>query len=524
MTAPLPAPPPPLPDEPSLRRHGLELLWPCTSALVAQARTANPTVAIPAIHALGQIGDARVADELFELVSHDELAEEAVLALSAIQHPHVAQRLVELLQSSMPKVTAACAAVLWRFPDERVTNRLAPLVKAPYAQVRKAAIESLGRMGLSSVLPPLFEALGDSDEEVIVTSLKAVSQVKGVPPDQIIPKLTAVYETIDNPKIRATVVQAFTAVAGPELLNLAKKALRDANPRVRANAVELIGALPLADKLKVMILKPLFQEGENNRVLANVAIALAKPDPNFAIQILSRLLNSTEKWQRASAVYAARFIQSDRVSSWLTTQFISESDPDVLRNIIDSLSYLSAPEVITCCIRALAHENPLVRIGAAKSLGRLGTGAGEEHLLKSLEREDDPAVISEVIAALGHVCDSSRIPVLMRFLQHVDLRVQANAIESLAAIGTVEVIPAIEPFLRSSDNRVKANAAVACWVGGSLDVVHNLREMLDNPNQKQRSSAIYAIGEVGTSLSRLDNVPRYLLLISALRQDLQIAR
>jgi len=511
-------------DDEQLRRHGLQLLWPCTAALVAQARTANATVAIPAIHALGQIGDERVTDDLLALIAHDELAEEAIVALSGIRHPRVAEKLVELLQSSVPKVTAACAAVLWRFPNEEVTNRLAPLVKAPFAQVRKAAIESLGRMGLASVLPPLFEALSDSDEEVIITSLKAVSRVKGAGTEEVIPRLTAVYESIDNPRIRATVVQAFTGVAGSELLNLAKKALRDANPRVRANAVELIGALPLAEKLKSMILKPLFQEGENNRVLANVAIALAKSEPNTSIQILSKLLNSQEKWQRASAVYAARFIQGDRVSSWLTTQFISENDPDVLRNIIDSLSHLSAPEVITCCIRALAHENPLVRIGAAKSLGRLGSGSGEEHLLKALEREDDPAVISEVIAALGKVSDASRIPVLMRFLQHVDLRVQANAIEALAAMGTVEVIPAIEPFLRSSDNRVKANAAVACWVGGSLDVVNHLREMLDNPNQKQRSSAIYAIGEVGTSLSQLANVPRYLLLISALRQDIELSR
>lgn len=514
----------PLADDEALRRHGHELLWPCTSALLAQAKAAHANVSIPAIHALGQIGDERVADDLFALISHDELAEEAILALSAIRHPRVAERLLELLQSSVPKVTAACAAVLWRFPNEHVINRLAPLVKAPFAQVRKAAIESLGRTELATVLPPLFEALGDSDEEVIVSSLKAVSRVKGAANDQVVTKLTQVYDAVDNPKIRATVVQAFTAVAGPELLNMAKKALRDSNPRVRANAVELIGALPLADKLKVMILKPMFQESENNRVLANVAIALAKPEPNFSIQILSKLLNSPEKWQRASAVYAARFINSDRVGSWLTTQFISESDPDVLRNIIESLSYLSAPEVITCCIRAIEHQNPLVRIGAAKSLGRLGQGAGEEHLLRALEREEDPAVISEVIAALGKVSDASRIPVMMRFLQHVDLRVQANAIEALAAMGTVEVIPAIEPFLRSSDNRVKANAAVACWVGGSLEVVQHLREMLDNPNQKQRSSAIYAIGEVGGTLSQLANVPRYLLLISALRQDIENAK
>jgi len=510
-----------LADEAALRSHGQEILWPCTSELLRLATSENLPLAKSSVHSLGQIGDNRILETLLSLLETDDLAEEAVVALSKIDHPEVPVRLLALLSGAVPKVTAACAAVLWRFANDEVVHRLAPLVKAPYSHIRKAAIESLGNMGLADVLPPLFDALSDSDEEIVIASLKALRHVKVGSPDQLIPKLSALYESIDNPRIRATVVQVFMGLAGADMLSLAKKALKDANPRVRANAVELIGAMPIADKLKVVILKQLFRDGENNRVLANVAIALGKADTATSIQILSKLLNSPEKWERASAVYAARFIQSDRVTSWLTTQFTSESDPDVLRNIIESLSFLPGPEVTCCFIRALSHDNPLIRIGAAKSLGRIGEVVGEEHLLKLLDRETDPSVICEVVSALGRIADSSRIPALSRFLQHTDLRVQANSIEALTNIGSVEIVPCVEPFLNSSDNRVKANAAVACWACGSLNVVEELARMLENPNLKQKLSAVYAIGEIGGSLSNLSNVRKYLLLISALREDLK---
>ncbi|MBI4863831.1 MAG: HEAT repeat domain-containing protein, partial [Candidatus Riflebacteria bacterium] len=508
-------------EEEQLRRHGVEILWPCTQELLGFAGSENLAMAVPSVHALGQIADERTVDKLLSLLENDDLAEEAVVALSKISHPRIEERLLTLLSSSVPKVTAACAGVLWRFANRQVVDKLAPLVKAPHAPVRRAAIESMGHMGLSDALPHLFEALSTGDEETIIASLKALKSVKVSEDDQLIPKLSSLYESIDNPKIRATVVQAFTSIAGADMLSLAKKALRDSNPRVRANAVELIGAMPIPEKLKAVLLKPLIQEGENNRVLGNVAIALAKSELNTSIQILSKLLNSEEKWERASAVYAARFLQSDRVTQWLTTQFTSESDPDVLRNIIESLSYMPSPEVTGCFLRALAHENPLIRIGAAKSLGRLGEHMGEEHRLKLLDRENDPGVISEVVSALGRIADSSRIQVLARFLQHMDLRVQANTIEALAAIGTVEIIPIVEPFLNSSDKRVNANAAVACWNCGSLQVVDDLAKMLKSPNLKQRSSAMYAIGELGVSLKNLKNVRKYLLLISALREDLK---
>jgi predicted Zn-dependent protease len=54
--------------------------------------------------------------------------------------------------------------------------------------------------------------------------------------------------------------------------------------------------------------------------------------------------------------------------------------------------------------------------------------------------------------------------------------------------------------------------------------VGNLIDMLDSPQPKQRSSAVYAMGEIGESLKRLSNVPHYLLLISALREDLERRR
>jgi len=511
----------PLKIESELRDRGIEILRPLTELLQKMVEEGDPAYAVPALKALGKIGDERVVPILLDLTSNDQMAEEAIIALSHMPGTEVLDRLLSVLSSSVPKITAACVAVLWKFGEERIVEKLAPLAMAAHTPIRKAVMESLGRLGIQEGVEALYHGLKDQDEDVVIESLKALRGLKLDDRDQLAEQLSRLYESVDNARIRATIVCAFSTIEDSTMLDLAKKALRDPNPRVRANAVELIGAMPLAKELKIAILKPVFQEGENNRVLGNVAVALAPIDESTSIQILSKLLNSVEKWERASAVYAARYIQSDRITQWLTTQYTAEDDPDVLRNLIDSLSHFTGKEVTACFIRALGHSNSLIRIGAARSLGRIADPTAESHLIRAMSSEEDAEVIAEFISALGLIADPSRISTVARFLQYTDLRVQANTIDALANIGTVEIIPYVEPFLNSSDNRVKANAAVALFNAGSLTVVDELRQMLSHPNIKQRLSAVYAAGEIGESLRDLRHVGKYMLLIAALKEDLK---
>ncbi|MBI3894184.1 MAG: HEAT repeat domain-containing protein [Candidatus Wallbacteria bacterium] len=512
------------PGPAELRRHGLRLLARCTEKLAKLANDAEPNMASSAVQALGKIGSPVSVDGLMKLLHVERIAEEAVSALARIEEPELGEKLLAALKTAVPALTASIAAVLWRYPGPGALEALTRLAKHGHSAVRRATLDSLGRLADPQVLPALTAALDEPEEDVVISALKALENVKVEDPTRMAALVNERFEKTASAKVRATMVQIFNGLEGEEILTLMKKALKDDNARVRANAVEVVAAMELPEKRKLGILKPLVVDGQNNRVMGNLAVAFGEIDPKASMQILSQLLNSPEKWERASAVYAARYIRNDRIAGWLTTIFTTEADADVLRNVIESLSYFSGDEVTSCFVKALTHNNPLVRSGAVKSLGRTSDPSIGNYLLTLLEREEDRNVICEALTALGKIADASRIPVVSRFLQHTDLRVQANAIDALMQIGSVEIIPQVEPFLNSSDNRVKANAAVALWRAGNLQVVDELEGMLDGPNIKQRSSAVYAVGEVGESLRDLDNLRRYLLLVSALQEDLQNRR
>lgn len=507
-----------------LRAHGLRLLARCTEKLARLAADPEPNMACSAVQALGKIGSPASVDALLKLLPTERVAEEAVLALARIEDSSIGDRLHLALRSAVPALTASIASVLHRYPGPVTVECLVRLASSSHTAVRRAALDSIGKLRDAAGVHALVSALDDSEEEAVISALKALESVKVSDPARMAAMIGERFERMTSAKVRATMVQIFSGCEGEEILALMKKALKDENARVRANAVEVVAAMQLPEKRKLGILKPLVIDGQNNRVMGNLAIAFGDVDPKASMQILSQLLNSPEKWERASAVYAARFIRNDRIAGWLTTIFTTEADPDVLRNVIESLSFFSGDEVTSCFVKALTHANPLVRSGAVKSLGRISDPSIGSYLLTLLEREDDRNVIGEALTALGKIADASRIPVVSRYLQHTDLRVQANAIDALMHIGTVEIIPHVEPFLNSSDNRVKANAAVALWRSGNLQVVDELEGMLDGPNIKQRSSAVYAVGEVGESLRDLENLQRYLLLVSALEEDLRNRR
>ncbi|MBI4859852.1 MAG: HEAT repeat domain-containing protein, partial [Candidatus Riflebacteria bacterium] len=259
-------------------------------------------------------------------------------------------------------------------------------------------------------------------------------------------------------------------------------------------------------------------EDTNNRVLANLAIALGPLDPLESLRILTRLLNSADKWERASAVYAAGFIEETRVGGWLTTTLMYEDDEDVIRNIIASLSRFRDPSLLEQLLKGLVHPKQIVRFGTARILGNVGDRACRSALLSAIEGESNAGVKAEMIGALGKLSDTSHIPQVARFLKDGDPRVQANTIEALDHIGSPEIIPYVKPFITSLDNRVKANAAKALWTQGTLDVVSTLAQMMDSPGEREVLSAIYALGEIGRSPTLALDSHRYFLLTSALHE------
>ncbi len=136
---------------------------------------------------------------------------------------------------------------------------------------------------------------------------------------------------------------------------------------------------------------------------------------------------------------------------------------------------------------------------------RLRLVADLEAALTERVADPDGRVASAAVAALADAGTSGRSQAVRRALSHPDVRVKANAVETLVGLDR-GAIASLADFVTSRDNRLRANTVRALLhaTGGS----EHLREMLRDRDPRHRVSAIWVAdrgraGQVVRELRRL---------------------
>ncbi len=156
-----------------------------------------------------------------------------------------------------------------------------------------------------------------------------------------------------------------------------------------------------------------------------------------------------------------------------------------------------------------------------------------EFLIRVVQSETEPRVLSKAVSVLGKVGNDSHIPILAERLRSPDRRVKANTIEALESIGGRKVYEFLNLLVDEQDNRVKANILIALGKYGDLRVFDLLTKMIKDPDKNIRASAAYALGKLGmaqgvepliSALSDKDlGVRRQVVAsLTALKADLEI--
>jgi len=500
-----------------LRRAGLEVLLPYSERLGSLVQSADLGVARVGVQALGKIGDIRCVSSLVPVLEREDIAAEAAVALASIGEESCLDLLLSLLDSQDPRLVQHAVYAVGAFPCPRVENALERMLGHADGGVRSDTVLVLGSVRGFGAIAPIRPLLDDTDDRVV---MKALEVTVAFDPTFLLDFAVPRFDRFSG-RLRATVA-ALTGECPPseQAACLLARALDDDDSRVRANAVEAVGALSLSRDRKAELLQRVYRD-RNNRVMANLAVVLAASDIVESLKILQAMLNSKDKWERASAVFAAGFIAEEKVAMWLANNLPLEEDPDVLGNAVRSLGRQGGVEILERMFQSLRHYNEAVRAGAARVLGALaargvGRVATREALLRRLDDEGAPSVVTSILTSLRPLVDPSQVRRISKCLRSTSFPVQAAAIGLLDTIGTMEILPFVEPFIFSLDDRVKAAATLALWKQGHLDVIHVLGQMLDQDDEEEVASAAYAIGEIGLTLYQLDNDARAFLLRSAL--------
>jgi HEAT repeat protein len=136
-------------------------------------------------------------------------------------------------------------------------------------------------------------------------------------------------------------------------------------------------------------------------------------------------------------------------------------------------------------VKALAHQDWVVRLHAVEALGKIGSGEAVEPLLGVLFNDRDAAVREDAARALGEIGDRRAVEFLLVVMKEPGLR--PLAIEALGKIGDRRAIPALVAVIDGSGRPEEVREFYGC--GDRYDAELPAME-----------AAVKALAEIGDSI------------------------
>lgn len=158
------------------------------------------------------------------------------------------------------------------------------------------------------------------------------------------------------------------------------------------------------------------------------------------------------------------------------------------------------PELIKNILPMINDPSYLVKMASSSALKNLMLADFElvKLLFGVLENESNVHVISNFVLEIGLIGEDEDRKKLIKYIDHHDARVRANAIESIGYIEDKSfIISVLEQRLSESNNRNRANAAIRLYQLGEISGIKALIEMCgDKANYLMRASGAYGLGEI----------------------------
>lgn len=214
-------------------------------------------------------------------------------------------------------------------------------------------------------------------------------------------------------------------------------------------------------------------------------------DPRAVVPLVS-LLRDQDRSVREAAIGALRSIGPAAVETVATC--LTELDLSVQESASAILATIADERVLAPLIKVLHSGDWIVRMHAAKALGRVRNADAVEPLIPLLQ-DKVKAVREEAATALAAIGDAA-ISSLLKALQHEDWLVRLHAVESL---GKAKSKQAVEPLLsvlfNDRDSAVREDAVRALGEIGDPQAVEYLFTAMQEPGL--RTLGVEALGRIG---------------------------
>ncbi|MBX3331105.1 MAG: HEAT repeat domain-containing protein [Nitrospira sp.] len=230
-------------------------------------------------------------------------------------------------------------------------------------------------------------------------------------------------------------------------------------------------------------------------------------DPRAVAPLVS-LLRDQDRSVREAAIEALRSIGAAAVQTVGTC--LTEPDLSVQESASAILATIADERVLAPLIKALHSGDWIVRMHAAKALGRVRNADAVEPLIPLLQ-DKVKAVREEAAAALAAIGDAA-IPSLLKELQHEDWLVRLHAVESLRKLKSKRAVePLLSVLFNDRDSAVREDVVRALGEIGDPQAVEYLLTAMREPGL--RTLAVEAFGRIGDPLA----VPALIEVLTGIR-------
>ena len=323
--------------------------------------------------------------------------------------------------------------------------------------------------------PGVLNLLNHNSYIVRANAAFAALGLRGIDNDKIISRLAeALQNENEHEYFRESAASTLSALGNPKAIPALISVLQNSPVRVREKAVE--GLRDLSDQTAFEPLLKIALEDQPLYIQWCAAHALGRIDAKTAMQKLLEAIESGNYEIRERAADAIEHLENEEVIPTLV---------DLLEN----------------------HEKyrySYIYSNAAKGLGRIGTEAAIQGLIRALQHPDFE-VCSAAINALGNLGDQTAIPELTTMLEGSNPDVREEVAFALGNLGSKDAIPELIRFFVKNSNRMvrgKTGERAARLLGdlGAKEAIpHLLKAVKEQKLQDSRSCGIIlgALGKLG---------------------------
>jgi len=392
------------------------------SSLVSFLNDDDPRVISTAIEALEGIGNTRALGFIAQFVTHsnNRVQATAMKALYNLGDQSAIKLFRKMVGSSHVayRNSAAYALKEMKIPES------IPLLRSLY-QDEDPSVKDKAREGLEQLADMGIEEAGkilDQDSESTGSEPASPPEKMSTPElmdwirDQMDPNDFSIAEKLlsrlkieQDERLIASLILALARTGSPEIARELRPYLSSPTDRIRANAVEGLGAVLLKQEKEILIPS---LEDLNNRVVGNAIIALVQDYPDQALSGLEGLSQSSNLNEQLTAVYCIGAIGTEDILRY--SEFLLESPfTEVREKMVKVLEDLSQDSAVA--LRILKGFQ--LRMASFDPDDQNAEKVGEEPIAVEFEAEEEQpddqetdSIDEESLSEPGHAEDQTILP------------------------------------------------------------------------------------------------------------------